>query len=139
MTEATPAPVPAAPLTEAEDKQWAGLAHLLGILGWVPALIIFLVFKDRGVRTRTEAKEALNWQITVAAVVIVLYIVYAILGGLYFALPSGPDVIVLLLQGLIGLVLFAVFVVNVIFSILGFTKVNAGGSYRYPFAIRLIK
>ena len=33
----------------------------------------------------------------------------------------------------------AAWVVSIIFSILGFMKVNAGGSYRYPFAIRLIK
>ena len=34
---------------------------------------------------------------------------------------------------------FVVWVATVIFSILGGVKVNGGGSYRYPFAIRLIK
>ena len=32
-----------------------------------------------------------------------------------------------------------IWVAAIILSIIGFTKVNAGGSYRYPFAIRLIK
>ena len=59
-----PAPQPAAPLTEAEDRQWASFAHLGGILSFLPSLIIWLVFKDRGAFTNVEAKEALNFQIT---------------------------------------------------------------------------
>lgn len=141
MTAPTPAPVPAAPLTEAEDKQWAGLAHLLGIIGILPSLIIYLVFKDRGARTRVEAKEALNWQITVLGVLIILYIVYFIFTAIavaaaYSTYGFSP---LSLLPGLVGFLIFIVAVVNLIFSIIGFTKVNAGGAYRYPVAIRLIK
>ena len=77
MTEATPAP--AAPLTEAEDKQWASFAHLGGILWILPSLIIFLVFKDRGAKTRVESKEALNWQITAAIALVALWIIVAII------------------------------------------------------------
>ena len=112
-------PPPAAPLTEAEDKQWASFAHLGGILGFLPSLIIWLIFKDRGVRTNVEAKEALNFQITIA----IAYVAGAILTVILI----GP------------LIMLAAWVVSVIFSIVGFTKVNAGESYRYPFALRLIK
>jgi hypothetical protein len=56
----TPAPQPAAPqpappLTEAEDKQWASFAHFGGVLGILPSLIIWLIFKDRGAKTNVEA------------------------------------------------------------------------------------
>jgi uncharacterized Tic20 family protein len=145
MTEATPAPAPAGPLSEAEDKQWAGLSHLLGILGWLPSLIIFLVFKDRGAKTKVEAKEALNFQITALAGFIVLSIVFGIISGVVtaatFASGSYGSIgagfgIASLLSALPWLLYVATIV---IFSIVGFTKVNAGGSYRYPFAIRLIK
>ena len=44
--------------------QWGSFAHLGGVLGFLPSLIIWLVFKDRGSFTDTEAKEALNFQIT---------------------------------------------------------------------------
>ena len=54
----------ATPLTETEDRQWASFAHLGGILGFLLSLIIWLVFKDRGRFTAVEAKEALNFQIT---------------------------------------------------------------------------
>ena len=57
MTEPAPAaPQPAAPLTEAEDKQWASFAHFGNIILLVPALIIYLVFKDRGPKVAVEGK-----------------------------------------------------------------------------------
>ena len=124
MTDSTPPPPPAAaapgaPLSPAEDKQWASFAHLGGILGFLPALIIWLIFKDRGQLSNSEGKEALNFQITIA----IAYVVGVILS-------------VIVIGGLISL---AAWVVSIIFSIIGFTRVNAGGTYRYPFAIRFIK
>lgn len=139
MTDATPQPVapqPAAPLTPAEDKQWASFAHFGGVLGFLPALIIFLVFKDRGTLTKQESKEALNWQITWIAANIVLQIVLAILGIAVNMLPFGAYVII---SGLFGLISFLPYLANLIFSIMGGVKVNGGGTYRYPFAVRLIK
>lgn len=141
MTDATPqpaapqpaAPQPAAPLTPAEDKQWASFAHFGGILGILPSLIIFLVFKDRGTLTRQEAKEALNWQITFTIGVIVLQILGAILTAIAFA--SGAYG----LANVAGWLVFLAYVANLIFSIMGGVKVNGGGTYRYPFALRLVK
>ena len=120
MTDSAPQqPQPAAPLTEAEDKQWASFAHLGGILGFLPSLIIWLIFKDRGVRTNVEAKEALNFQITIAIAMVVSYILMVIVIGF-------------ILAPLVG-------IAAIVFSIIGFVKVNGGESYRYPFALRLIK
>ncbi|MCU1440718.1 MAG: uncharacterized protein JWP85_1715 [Rhodoglobus sp.] len=132
MTDATPqpaAPQPAAPLTQAEDRQWASFAHLGGILGFLPSLIIWLVFKDRGSFTNVEAKEALNFQITVAIAQVAVFIINAILTA-----------VTLGFWGLIGWILpLAVWVISIIFSIQGFTKAKDGINYRYPFSIRLIK
>jgi len=147
MSNATPPPsapqpaaaqvAPAAPLTPAEDKQWASFAHFGGVLGFLPALIIFLVFKDRGALTRQEAKEALNWQITWIAANILLSIVLNILTVIVsVALPYAAAAAITALLGLIG---FIPYLANLVFSILGGVKVNSGGAYRYPFAIRLIK
>jgi uncharacterized Tic20 family protein len=130
MTEPAPQPAAAAaPLTEAEDKQWASFAHLGGILGFLPSLIIWLVFKDRGVKTNVEAKEALNFQITAAIAQVAVFIVNAILTA-----------VTLGFWGLISWLLpLAVWVLSLVWSIMGFQKVNAGGSYRYPVSIRFIK
>ena len=131
MTDAPPpaAPAPGAPLSAADDVQWASLAHLLGILGPIPALIIWLVFKDRGTLTNTEGKEALNFQITAVGAYIAILIVNTILTA-----------ITLGFWALIGWILpLALWVLMIVFSIQGFQAVKAGRGYRYPFALRLIK
>lgn len=142
MTEPTPAaqPAPAAPLTPAEDKQWASFAHFGGVLGFLPALIIFLVFKDRGALTKQESKEALNWQITWIAVYIVLAIVIAIINAVMWgAAGLGSYGAILAVTGLLSFIAWLPWLINVVLSIIGGVKVNGGGSYRYPVAIRLIK
>jgi uncharacterized Tic20 family protein len=109
----------AAPLSPEQDVQWGSFAHLGGVLGFLPALIIWLVFKDRGSFTNTEAKEALNFQITILIGYIVGWILTFILIGV--------------------LVVWAAWIVSVVFSIIAFLKAKDGQHYRYPFAIRLIK
>jgi uncharacterized Tic20 family protein len=133
MTDPTPQPVapqPAAPLTAAEDKQWASFAHFGGILWILPSLIIFLIFKDRGERTRVESKEALNWQITWIAA----WIASQIIGAILLVTPLWPATFLFTI--LIPLVLY---IANLVFSIIGGVRVNSGGSYRYPVALRLVK
>jgi uncharacterized protein len=118
-TPPQPQPTAAAPLSPEQDIQWGSFAHLGGILGFLPSLIIWLVFKDRGSFTNTEAKEALNFQITL----VFGYILSAIL------------VVVV-----IGAVLaWVVWIAGVVFSIIAFLQAKDGKHYRYPFAIRLIK
>lgn len=130
MTEPASQPAqPAAPLTEAEDKQWASFAHLGGIIGFIPSLVIWLVFKDRGAKTNVEAKEALNFQISAAIAQVAVFILNAILTA-----------VTLGFWGFVGWLLpLAVWVLSLVWSIMGFSKVNAGGSYRYPVSVRLIK
>jgi uncharacterized Tic20 family protein len=129
---AAPAPQPAAPLTEAEDRQWASFAHLGGILSFLPSLIIFLVFKDRGSFTRQESKEALNFQITIVIAQIVLGIVGSIIGGVLFVATYGAS-------SVFGGLGWIAWIVGVIFSIVAFTKAKDGIAYRYPFNFRFIK
>ena len=144
MTDPTPAPAAqpaaAAPLTEADDTLWASLAHLGGILYILPSLIIYLVLKDRGPKVRVEAKEALNWQITFLGGWIILEIITAIISGIAVAASiaslNGAGIG---FAGFLWILPFAWWVLNVIFSLLGFVKVRGGGSYRYPFTFRFIK
>ncbi|HEY0845289.1 MAG TPA: DUF4870 domain-containing protein [Noviherbaspirillum sp.] len=95
------------------------LAHLLGIFsGFVGSLIIWLLRKDQGGFAADEAREALNFQITMA-----------------IALAAS----ILLKLVLIGFLLFPIiFVVNFIFCVLAAISVSKGKAYRYPFALRLV-
>jgi uncharacterized protein len=132
MTEPAPQPAAAAaPLSEAEDKQWASFAHFGNILFLIAPLIIWLIFKDRGTKTNVEGKEAVNWGINVAG----LLVANVILGIIFGLIP-----VIGLIWALVGTLLWiAIIVVNVIFAIMGGIKVNGGGSYRYPVNIRWIK
>ncbi|MDI2097931.1 DUF4870 domain-containing protein [Ruicaihuangia caeni] len=122
------APQPAAPLTESEDRQWASFAHLGGILSFLPALIIYLVFKDRGAFTRQESKEALNFQITLVIAYVAIWVLTAIITVVTFGLGA-----------FFGLLTWLVWIAGVVFSILGFVSAKDGKAYRYPVNIRFIK
>lgn len=132
---APPPPVSVGP--SAEEKQWAMFAHfsvLLGGLlssaigGWgffIGPLVIWLMKKDTMPFVADQAKEALNFAITISGIFVVLWILTVItlgIGGLL-------TVPLMLLVGIAALVL----------AIIGGIKANNGEAYRYPFAIRLVK
>jgi len=115
------------PLSTEQDRQWASLAHLGGILSFVPSLIIWLVFRERGPFTNEQAKEALNFQITL----LIGYVAINILSTVLAVITLG------LLSGLFSLG-WVLWLVGSIFSVLGFLSAREGRPYRYPFALRLI-
>ena len=103
-----------------DDCNIAMLAHLLGIFtGFVGALLIWLLKKDDSAFINEEAREALNFQITIT-------IAYLVASMLMFIL--------------IGMLLLPIlYVANIIFCILGAISASKGQSYRYPFAVRLVQ
>ncbi|WP_157156370.1 MULTISPECIES: DUF4870 domain-containing protein [unclassified Diaminobutyricimonas] len=107
------------PLSPADEKLWATLIHLGGIFfSFVPALIGYLVFKDRGPFVRDHARVALNFQITM----IIAYIV----GGITSILLIG------------FLILAAAGILVVVFSIIAAITANRGEYYKYPLTIPFI-
>ena len=121
------------PFSSTDDKLWATIAHFGGVLWFVPALAIFLTTRSRPSLARQEAKEALNWQITFTMLYAVLLTVEAVVAGILLLTPVGS---VLPALSLLPLLLY---VVNAGLSIRAGLRVNAGGSFRYPFSVRLIR
>ncbi|RMI14208.1 DUF4870 domain-containing protein [Cellulomonas triticagri] len=106
------------PLRPDEERTWSLLSHLGGIIfGFIPSLVIWLVFKGRGPFLEDQAKEALNFQITVTIAAIVGFVIS-------FIIPP------------IGLL---VWLANIVFCILAAVAVNKGTWYRYPATLRLVK
>lgn len=124
MSNAQPA------LSESEERNYASLAQILGIFGFLPSLIIWLIFKDRSKFVNSQAKEALNWQITWIIVWIALWIIQWII----LFIPY-----VWFLAFIFTLLMWAVWIVNVILSIIAFSKNRAGEEYRYFMNFRFIK
>jgi uncharacterized protein len=138
MNETAAAPPPAAGAPSADEKQWALLAHLSilvgGLLtyGWAASfgsfigpLIIWLVKKDTMPFVADQAREALNFGITltIICVVLVMMTIMSLGIGAFVTIPA------FLLIGIVALVLV----------IVAALKANDGVAYRYPFAIRLVK
>lgn len=114
-----PTPEYTQPTLSDDDKTMALLAHLLGIvLGFIGPLIIWLIKKDTSAFVNDQAKEALNFQITIL-------IAWVIAGVLCVVL--------------IGFVLIPViWLASIILSIMAGMAAKDGNYYRYPMTIRLI-
>lgn len=119
------------PVDEKNAGMWGHLSGLSTIVtggwgGWIGPLIVFLIYKDRSAFARQESKEALNFGIFMTILTIGLIVVGSILSIV------GIGFLLLMIWWVPGLL-------QVIFSIIGGVRVNAGGSYRYPFNWRLVK
>jgi len=123
-----PSPTASSP-SEKEERTWALFAHLsslssfIGIPGFVGPLIIWLVKKDEMPFASAQAKEALNFQITLFIYIIVCFVLFLTVIGAIIAIPG----------------LIALGIIEVIFTIIATIQAGEGKSYRYPMTIRLIE
>jgi uncharacterized protein len=125
-------PKPAAPLYSGapptqEERTWAMFAHLSAFAMFVfplagniiAPLIIWLARRDTSAFVALEAKEALNFNISVA-------IGWLICSALIFVLIGLPLAAALSLYW-------------VIMAVVAGVKASEGVGYRYPFILRLVK
>jgi uncharacterized Tic20 family protein len=115
-----PGAAPQPPLRPEDEKLWAIGAQLGGLLiGFVAPLVVWLVYRERSAFLDRTAKEALNFQLTL----LIGYVVS-------FALACF----------LIGFILLPiVWIVGIVFMIMGAIAVSKFEDYRYPVNIRFIK
>lgn len=137
INDATAAPPPPTAVPSKEERQWAMFAHLSALVGglltsavggwgfFIGPLVIWLMKKEEMPFVADQAKEALNFNITVSAIFLVLLILSLLTLGIGF-LITAP---IMLIIGLAALVLV----------IMAAIKANEGIAYRYPFSVRLIK
>jgi uncharacterized Tic20 family protein len=124
---------PMSPVDEKNAGMWGHLSGLSTIVtagfgGWIGPLILFLIYKDRSAFARQESKEALNFGIFMTILAAGIWVLALVLGIVTFGLGS-----------ILGVFYLVPALLQVIFSIIGGVRVNAGGSYRYPFNWRLVK
>lgn len=110
---------PVTPMNPSDEKMWATLIHVGGVLGYfLPSLIGYIILKDRGPFIRSHAMTALNFQLTMLIVNIVGLALTAIFIGF--------------------IVVFAAWVINIIFSIMAALAANRGQFYSYPLTIKFL-
>ena len=109
--------MPVGPEPDENERLLALLAHLsIFVLGVIGPLVIWLIKKDESPFLEDQAKEALNFQLAVLIVSLVLGVTC------------------------IGLLVLPVVIVgSMIYAVLAALDANQGTYYRYPYTIRLIK
>jgi uncharacterized Tic20 family protein len=109
--------------TPTSDERVMGiLSHILAIvpgIGIFGPLVIWLIKKDESSFVEANAKESLNFQLT-------MLIAYAV-----------SWILVIVLIG--ALLFFVIWVVNIVLVIVAAVKTSENKIYRYPFNLRLIK
>lgn len=109
-----------------DDRNWGMLAHILALVGYllipfgnvIAPLIVYLMKKDQSPFVADQARESLNFQISMT-----IYMIVA--GALIFVL--------------IGLLLLPViWLAGLVLTILAGIKASSGVAYRYPLTLRLV-
>jgi uncharacterized protein len=128
MNESKPAAAPfsGAPPSQ-EERTWGMIAHLSAFAVFIfpfggniiAPLIIWLTRRDTSVFVEMEAKEALNFNISVALAGIVCGVLTFFLIGI----PLGA----------------ALFLCWVVLTIVASIRASEGVGYRYPISLRLVK
>ena len=107
------------PLSPSDEKLWATLVHVGGIFfSFVPALVGYLVMKDRGPFVRAHTATALNFQITMIIAEVVGWVLTIVLIGVF--------------------IVIAVYILRIVFSIIAAVRANQGEWYTYPLSIRFV-
>jgi len=109
-----------------EETNWGMFAHLSALLGFVipfgnvvGPLVIWLTKGKESAHVAEQAKESLNFQITVALAFLVCFVLaFVVIGFFLMGVVALADLI---------LVFIAAF------------AASKGEAYRYPFAVRLVK
>ncbi|GAA4372366.1 DUF4870 domain-containing protein [Paeniglutamicibacter cryotolerans] len=99
------------------------IAHFGSILGFLPSLVIYAVYRDRGPFTAQESKEALNFTfpLTVIAIVANLFSLIPVIGWVF------------------SIIVVLIWLALTISGVYAGIQVNKGRPYRYPLNLRLFK
>jgi hypothetical protein len=109
-----------------QERTWGMISHLSAFAFFIfpfghifGPLIVWLIKKDEFSFVNEQAKEALNFQISIT--------IYSIISG----------ILVIVLIGIVMLIVLVI--LDIVLVIMASIKANDGIGFRYPFSIRVIK
>lgn len=108
-----------------EEKNWAMLCHLGGLVHFIPfgqiiaPMIIWLVKKDDLPFVDDQGKEALNFQISMFIYYLICIPLIFIVIGIFMLISLG--------------------VINLVLVIIAAVKAGQGEAFRYPLSLKLVK
>ncbi|HEY4060440.1 MAG TPA: DUF4870 domain-containing protein [Puia sp.] len=105
-----------------DERTLAILSHILAIvpnIGIFGPLVIYLLKKNESEFVTVNARESLNFQLTMIIAFVISFVLMVVLIGFFLV--------------------WALFVLNVVLVIVATIKASENKIYRYPFNLRLIK
>ena len=109
-----------AAVSPSDARMWSLFAHVGGIFfGFIPSLIVYMIYKDRDPFVRRHATQALNFQIIVTIIYVVSVPLMAI-GGIGLLTWAAAGIAVL------------------VFSIIAAMAANKGEEYTYPLVPQMV-
>jgi len=108
-------------LPSGNDKIWGILSHLSGFLGFglLLPLVVYLAMREESAYVADNAKEALNFHLSL--------LIYGIV-----AIPLCFVVVGFVILG-------ALWILALVCGILAAIKASEGACYRYPLTLRMVK
>ena len=109
-------------MPNSDERLLGVLSHILAIvpgIGILGPLVIYLLKKDESSFVEANAKESLNFQLTIIIAAIISFILVVVFIGI--------------------LLLWALGILNVVLVIVATVKASENKIYRYPFNLRLIR
>ena len=145
--EAAPAYRPVVAVAPVNVAAWAMWSHLSALGGLVfpfgnilGPLIIWLSKRDEIPEVNVEAKEAMNFQITMSGAGIILWFFSLLMTIFTVFLPrSAGSAFTILIGAIEAAGYFGLIALWIIFVTQASIATNKGGTYRYPYTIRFIK
>ena len=123
------------PIDPQEELRWAAAAHLsmlvglVGIPGLLGPLVIWLIKKGESDFLDAQAKEALNFSLSLAIYIVALVFLIVIV-----AINESVAAIIVF-----SLALVATLIAGLVLPIIAGIRAANGQAYAYPLAIRLVK
>lgn len=112
-----------------EERTWALAAHISAFCGHffpfgniIGPLVVWLIKKDEMPLVKDQAKEALNFQISVTL-------------ALLACIALAFTVILAFITVPLGVVIY---LYAIVYTVIGGVKANEGVAFRYPYTLRLI-
>jgi uncharacterized Tic20 family protein len=108
-----------APVSPSDARMWALFANLGGIFfSFIPALIIYVIYKDRDPFIRRHSTQALNFQIILAIAYFASFILTFLVIGIFTWIAAA--------------------ICGIVFPILASVAANKGEEYTYPYIPQMV-
>ena len=143
-------------MTNRDEKTWGTLVHLGGLIGMfviplagniIGAVVFWLIKRNESAFVDDQGREAVNFQITISLISVLLSFILWITWGLWHFAYWGfggdnfgpsffrPHFIHFSIGGGSGII----WIINVVFSLIAAYRANNGIAYRYPVSFRIVK